>query len=286
MELEQDVIEESSTLEEQDVNTELEESSTQEEPEQETPPQGQVDEELDERGVPWKNKAMELERKLRENVDNLPNIIKQTLAEANKEKETKPQYTVAQLRQFSIENQDNPQYVAWAEEQIDAIKEQKLEAKLQEIRKKEREELQAQQTRQQVEMEVVSNPRYSEAFVVDSAGNKVWNQGSKLTNLAAQYMQDARIANEPDALAIAMKLAYADYIDLKQGTTQQELTGLKRQAAKLKQATLVEGSGVDAPTSKATNYSSAIDRLAKTGSKTDAYNAVREILKSQGKIGN
>jgi hypothetical protein len=191
------------------------EGQTQETSTEATPAQGQeqpsasVKEEVN-----WKNRAMEYERKHREMVDSLPRIIEETVAKSTPKQEAAPQYSVEQLEVFAEQTEDVNSKL-WAKAEIKKLQKQEMaqiigeqvgaieQRKNFEIRKNE------------IEREVSNDTRFSDAFSVDPSGRKVWNNNSPLTQIAANYIKDPDIARRPDGLAIAMKLAYADYVTVK-----------------------------------------------------------------------
>lgn len=231
--------------------------------------------------VNWKNRAMEYERKLRETVDSLPKIIEETISKSAPKQEAAPQYSIEQLEVFA-EQTDDVNSKLWAKAEIKKLQKQEMaqiiheqvgaveQKKMHEVRKYE------------VEREVASDPRFADAFAVQN-GQKVWNNASPLTQIAANYIKDPAIASRPDGLAIAMKLAYADYAQLKTGVVENKVESLKKENTKLKQSTLVDGgSNIQVP--KSNPMTQAKEELARTGSKSALRTLVQAQLKAQGII--
>lgn len=80
-----------------------------------------------------------------------------------------------------------------------------------------------------------------------------------------------------------MKLAYADYAQIKSGAVENKVEALKKENTKLKQSTLVDGgSNIQVP--KSNPLADAKEDLAKTGSKAALRTLVQAHLKSQGLI--
>ena len=92
------------------------------------------------------------------------------------------------------------------------------------------------------------------------------------------YMQEADLKNRPDALLVASKLAYADYVDFQMPQAQQTVKTLKRQNKKLQKQTLIEGGGVAGDQSRKDAYQKAKERQAQSGSKKDTQEAVRKYF--------
>jgi hypothetical protein len=103
------------------VNQEAEtETAVQEQPTEETNEQSKtpspsegISGDVDEFGVPWKNRAMEWQRKFQENTENLPRMIEEALAK-NQAQPQKQQHTIAELEAYALQN---PQYRPWVEEE-------------------------------------------------------------------------------------------------------------------------------------------------------------------------
>ena len=259
------------------------EGQTQETSTEATPAQGQEQQSASVKDeVNWKNRAMEYERKHREMVDSLPRIIEETVAKSTPKQEAAPQYTIEQLEVFAEQTEDVNSKL-WAKGEIKKLEEQRF-AKIIDERVgmvEQRKNFEMRKT--EVEREVSNDARYSEAFATDASGRKVWNNNSPLTQIAANYIKDPDLARRADGLAIAMKLAYADYSTMKTGAVENKVESLKKENTKLKQSTLVDGgSNIQAP--KSNPMMQAKEELAKSGSKTALRTLVQAHLKAQGII--
>lgn len=265
-----DVIAENPPVNESPVPSEQEQQPEAEAVQEEIP----VEETPKER--PAQNIDSEWKRKFENVVNKLPEMVGQELQKhLPKQQEQKPQYTVEELRQYAI---DNPQHAGWAEKQI-------LEINREETKKLLREEFQSQQKvvqdnllKQQVEQAVLSNPKYQEAFVTLPNGQKTWNNDSLLAQTIGQYMQDPRLRNSPDGLAIASKLAYADLLESGEITAQKKLASVKRQNQILKSKVMPEGGGVPVVQKSKDPYTESVTRLRSTGRMEDAQKAVSAYL--------
>ena len=276
-EAKQDVKEVSSTSTE-DVAVKPPESSSQEqvavkttEQVAQTPPAGQQD--VDEQGIPWKNRAFEWKRKTEELTEKIPEIIRSEIQQLQTPKEQ--EYTVAQLEQYA---QENPAYRPWVEEKKAELLQKKLTKDFDE-------RLQvSEKQRQRVETEKVSRTyvesEYPNMFVKD-ASNRVIGINSKdpMVGIINQIMQDKRLSEQPDALAIAADIAYGRVQKMKSRQTETQQQQLKAEVKDLQKKTLVEAGGT--VTQTVSPKQSALNRLRETGSIKDAQEAVREILKAR-----
>jgi hypothetical protein len=231
--------------------------------------------------VNWKNRAMEYERKLRETVENIPKIIQETVAQAKPAKQ-EPEYSIADLRAF-VDTTDDVNNKKWAYAEIDRLESERISKTVEQFHRKDKAVVEAQLIKKQVEQQVTADPRFSDAFL-DTPNGKSWNFNHPLTQQAQRYMQDPAVANRPDGLQIAMKLAYADYATTGVTAAHKKLVDTKSEITKLKQQTLSEGGGVGNVQSKSNPLADAQAELAKTGSKTALRTLTQAILKQQGLI--
>jgi len=232
---------------------------------------------VDERGVPWKNVAMEWQRKFQEvaNEESLEKVARKVLEEYQQKQQPQREYTIAELEQFAIEH---PQYRPWVEEQKLAILEKRTsrlaEEKVKEVEKKQQEAI----IRQQAEQWVTNHPRLQECFVSDPLGRKVWNFQHPLTQLISGYMKEPELQKRPDGLMIATKLALADYMDTQLNNTQKKTKALQQNLKKVQKATLVEGGSPQEDVIKSkSQYQKAFEAFRSTGSK----DALKEVLKTK-----
>ena len=274
------------TTTEQQADTQVGDTTTAT-PEQETtetqttPESGQTQkEDVDERGVPWKNVAMEWQRKFQENTneETLERVARRVLEE--KKQPQQPEYSISQLELYKLQNADNPQAVAWAEEQKAELLGKRFE-KIAEDKAKAVEKKQTETVRrQQAETWVLNHPRLQECFVPNQFGQKVWNNMHPLTQMIGMNMNDPDLRNRPDALQIAAKLALADYMEMQQPQTQKKVKTLQQSLKKAQKQTFVEGDSTqrDAIKNK-TAYNKAFDAFRTTGSKESLAEVLREKLK-------
>jgi hypothetical protein len=242
-----------------------------------------VQEEVDERGVSWKNRAMEYERKLNEVPEIIQKTVNETLERQTQQKA--PEYTIDQLEQWAI---DNPQYRPQAEKMKYELLQKNIE-KSQEAKFKTIEEQRNQQAiRQQSENWVTNHPTFKECFNNDFQGNKVWNMNHPLTQMMSQVLNQPDpitgklIKDRPDGLVVAAKLAFADYSLNSLNKAKGDVTKLKKDLAKVQRKTMVEGGGQPATKVSANQTQAALQRYNKTYSKTDIADATKGYLKGIG----
>jgi hypothetical protein len=228
---------------------------------------------------PQINREAEWHRKYENLVEQMPNMIEEAVQKSNKPQEQ--EYSISQLEAFAIQN---PEQRPWVEEKKAELIQKRIQKTTEERLAKEREQLTAQQTKQQAEAAVVNDPKFAEAFVTLPNGQKDWNHNSELAQRIASYMNEPRLKGQPDAVLVAAKLARADMLDTQVPQKQQQLTALQRQNAKLKNQTMVEGGGVQHQEVPTDEYAAAKEQAARTGRMADVQKAVQGYLKKIGKI--
>lgn len=223
----------------------------------------------------------EWRRKYEGLVDNLPKLIEEQIMKTQQPKER--EYSVSELESFA---QQNPEYRPWVEEQKLKLIEDRIGKRFDEQRKADVERVKHDQIRSQAEQQVVNDPRFSEAFIVDANGAKTINPQSKLTQLMSSYMEEMRRdgINRPDAILVAAKLARADLLDVQTPRTEQRLDSIKKQNQQLKSKMMIEGGGQQTEQSLKDSFVEAREKLSKTGTRKDAQIAVKEYLKKIRKV--
>ena len=261
------------------------EADQQAEVQPEPAPVPDSNQDVDEFGVPWKNRAMEYRRKSEDLAEKLPTMLEEALSK----KDDKPQYSREQLEVFEKEYVDsNPNYASWAKTQLRELdrKEQADVVKTELARFKTTQD--NQMKRQLANAYTVK--QYPDAFlkgvngqfVVDKNGEPVPNMQNPIGQMMTNYLGDPGLQQRPDRLFIASKLAYADYVSNTQGQTMRKQQQLKEQVGSLQRQTMTEGSGKSSPQSIPA-HRKALDRLAQTGSVADAKEALSALLKSKQK---
>jgi hypothetical protein len=238
----------------------------------------EVFEAVDEHGIPWKNRAMELQRKMAETVDNLPRIVEETIAKTQVKPAESQKYTFEQLEQIAI---DRPELRPQVEAEKEKLREARLEAKnktfLQEIESKK----QADVAKYQAEQWVLNHPKFKECFV-DSPNGKQWNMAHPLSQIIAQTMNNPDIKGRPDALAVAARVAYGDYMLQGEPKVTKQVKTLQGQLKQTQKKTLIEGNGQVNTQGAPDDFAKARDELRRTGSRRAAEDAVKLHLKKSG----
>ena len=233
---------------------------------------------VDEFGVPWKNRAMEWKRKSEEVIDKLPQIIEEKLKTVNQPQT--PTYTYEQLEVYKNQNLHDPNVIQWVagEQRKIQLADQK---KLIEDVMGQRETVSKIERQKQESLGYVQR-EYPDAFRKDANGNfSGWNEQHPLTQNIFKLMQDPRLSNDPQGLAAAADIAYGRVARMATPALQQKAQQLKADVKQAQKASLTEGAGRKVTTSQSPQYG-AIEALRKTGSMRDAENAVGSILRAKG----
>lgn len=259
---------------------------TQSTPETTTETTQPVSTEVNEKGIPWKNVAMEAHRKLEE----MPSVIKQTVEEALATKEKRQdKYTrehIPMLKQYA---RDNPQHADWVENQIESIRSDEVantvRMEVSAIEKRATE----QTTRQQTEQWVVSHPVFKECFMDNGFGQKVWNMSNPLTQIMGQVLNTVdpstgrAVKDRPDGLAIAAEIAYGRYALNSLGKAGTTVNQLKKDLRKAQTKTMIPvGSLPPASAPQKSSVKKSLDNYNKTYSKRDIQDATKNFLLQSG----
>jgi hypothetical protein len=227
----------------------------------------------DERGVPWKNVAMEQRRKYEETQSNLPKLVAEEIAKTTQQ--TK-KYTIAEIEQFA---QANPEHRAWAEEEKAKVIQANLENSFNQRFEAQGKKAQDEAIRGQVFNKVLTN--FPEIAIRDQQGNFLgWNNMNPMTQAIGKYMSSPDLASRPDGLEIASKLAYADTMMAKTLQTNKTIQGLKSQVKKVQAQTFVEGGGRK-PGSE-NPMKKQLERVASSGRAEDAAGVFKQIHSQMG----
>jgi hypothetical protein len=228
---------------------------------------------LDEFGVPYKNRAMEYKRKL-EKLEQESKSYQQA-----QQVQQKPQYTIEQLEAFALEA-DDPAHKQWALGQAEKLREEKFSKMLNERFKETQSKQTAEQVKQQTFASVIQqNP---DLIVKDANGQFLgWNDRSPLFQRVNYYMRDEGLASRPDALLWATKLARADLLEQAQPKINKTVEKANSDLRSLQKKTLLEGSG-NQDNQRVSTDNAALERLKQTGSKEDATLALKEYFEAKG----
>jgi len=278
----QDAIVDSSTTQEV-VNVATDQQQTQEPQPQETVQPstvGQPQVDLDEQGVPYKNRAFEWKRKFEDLSEKLPGLLEETIKKNLPQQQ--PQYTEEQLEAFLSDNDSTyhtPQAVGWARTELKKLQEERQANVVRKELGRWREEQERQTKKQQAFNYVAST--YPDMFTKDTNGNLMgWNNNHPLTQHLNQIMQNPKLANDPEGLIAAADMAYARYVRGQQSMNSQKEQQLKNEVKQLQKGTLIEGSG-KGQIQPVPTHRVLLDKLKKTGSLNDAKEALAAMYKAR-----
>ena len=279
--MEEDVTQESSTEEvvKEVPETDQQEQNAQTQSETQiipTPEVTGVPSDVDEMGVPFKNRYYEMKRKY-EDVSSKQDQILQKV-DSLQGQQQQPKHSKEELMAYISKEDTEPAHRAWALNEINKLEEKNVSEKIEQ----KFQALQKQQKAEQVKNETFNfvTQRHPEITIKDNAGNFVgWNTRSPLVQRMDAYMRNPEIANNPAGLRVALALAKDD-LSGGQLANQQKL---KTQVKTLQKATMVEG-GETKSVQELDNLSRAKDTLRKSGTVKDANKAVSAWLKKQGKF--
>lgn len=273
--------EESSTPEQvvkEEAVAQPEPQATEEQPAQ-TSEVGQPRDDVDERGVPWKNVAEEWRRKATEEAEKLPKVIEETIAKHLQPQQ--PKYSIEDYERFA-ETTDDPANKAWARSEIRRIEREQIRKEVREEVSTLTQEQQKAMKRQQATQYVAQN--YPDCFAKDALGNVKWNEASPMVQQIKLILQDKRFGSDPEGLIAAADMAYGRLARMSMGKTTQKVQKLQRQVKVAQQAALVEGAGQKEAMPKKSVFSKHMDDLKRTGSRSAAEAATMAFLKDRGFI--
>jgi len=229
------------------------------------------DDDIDEMGVPYKNRFHEYKRKY--------DTVEQKLTELNSkiEQVAQPQtkqYSEAELKAFKS---NNPEYEVWADTELEKLGQQKRIKEFNSILDARDKEQNNKIVKQQTFTNVIN--QYPDIAIKDNAGNFLgFNNKSPMFQRLNAYMQNPEIVKNPRGLDVAAALAYRDVNLNNSQKAKQKMTKQKAEIKSLQKQTLVEGSGkVAQPTA-----SDAQARLRQSGSVQDGMDALGDVFKKQG----
>jgi len=274
----QDVNTSDSSTEEQVVEQEgvtttpevVEEGQTQETSTQEVKPE--VVKQPDSR--PEINYAMEAARKANEALE----IARQLQQQQQQPVQQQPQYSKGQLRAFAEQTQEPAQKV-WALEEIDKLDKSERQKEMRELFESHTKRTEGEVKRQQSTNFVAQN--FPQCFVKDTQGNVLgWDNNNPLTQKIGQYMQDPRLANEPEGIVIASKAAAFDLgISARM---QQKLNLTNAQLKREQKKTLIAGGGTQIQAGGTDSKAKQIAKLVAEYQKTGDRKVFTELARLRG----
>lgn len=246
-------------------------------PAQTVPP---VNADVDEFGVPWKNRAMEWRRKSEEIVDKLPQIIEEKLKTVTQPQQ--PTYTYEQLEVYKQQNQQDPNIVAWVVGEQRKIQQAEQRKVIEEVIGVKEQQRNVDMLRQK-SIEYVQK-EYPMAFKKDANGNfGPWDESHPITQQIFNLMRNPALAQNPEGLMAAADIAYGRYARTQTPVLQQKVEQAKADVKQAQKASMTEGAGrrvtISTPPQQV-----ALESLRKTGSIKDAELAVGAILRGRGML--
>ena len=242
------------------------------------------EDEVDERGVPLKNVAMEYKRKYSDTMDqltelrsSLPAIIQEALSKTAT-KTDEPKYTMEQLIQYK-NNADDPNARAWAELKIEEVRQTNMEARFnKQIAETQR---QAKEEQERIQARNTLASKYSAMFTPD----KQWNMDHPLTREFAKiYNSRPAFKNDPWGEMAAADIAFANYVYQQQPSLAKKAQKLQRRVKKLEKVTQLEGSGQPTIAPKGDSMKRAYRSLEEKGDKASLKEYTMEYLKKTGRL--
>lgn len=240
------------------------------------------EEEVDDKGVPYRNRFEEMRRKYEQVVENIPQIINQTLSE-KLSNQTQPQqierkYSVRELEEFAIAN---PDYRGWVEEEKAKLNVKLAVSEFEKLNAEKEKARQDASIRQETFNKLTSD--FSELFTSDSQGRKVWDNSNPIVRQVAVLMQNPELQKDPRGLEYATLMAYGQAAKSGTISNAKKESKLKAEVKTLQKKTFVEGGQKSQVVAK-DEVRDAIEDLKKTGSKKAVSNAVSAYFKKVGYI--
>jgi succinate dehydrogenase flavin-adding protein (antitoxin of CptAB toxin-antitoxin module) len=227
-----------------------------------------ANQDVDEYGVPWKNRAMEWQRKSTELAERLPQLIEEKLSKFSQPQQQ--QYTYEQLEAYKLQNSSDSNIVAWAmgeQRKLESVEQRKMF-----------EDIVGQRDRQR-EFEI-SRQRSFE--YVQKTYPEAMNPNHPMAQEIKHLMTNSpELANSPRGLEAAADIAYGRYMKSQSANLQQTTQLLKREVKTLQKGQLAEGGGKRVVQS-VTPSQNAIEQVRKSGTIKDASNAIGILLKAKG----
>jgi len=199
-------------------------------------PDPAVNLDVDEFGVPWKNRAMEYKRKSEETIEKLPSMIEEAVKGSFQQygKPQEQEYTIAQLEQFA---QNQPEHRPWVEEKKAEILKKQLTHEVEEKFKAEKYQEEAKRLFNQSVVYVAQT--YPDVFLKNPQGQVVgYNNQNPMAQQIDVLMRQPRFNTDPEGLMAAADIAFARQ---SRGINQQKEQKLKAEVKHLQKQTLVEG---------------------------------------------
>lgn len=237
--------------------------------------------EVDEKGVPLKNRWMESERKRKaleaeyaRLQNTLPNIIEQAVAKAIPQQQAAPTYTKEELIKFKNSSSTDDNQRSWAEIELEKLRSKETQEYFESQRQKDLKTSRVEQEKQTAWNYVVNT--YPVMLNPDGSFNPTNPLFQKLDRI---MRSDETLRNHPSGLRVAADMALAEHIRETQPSLIQRELKLKRKVKQLEKATLVEGSGQPQSQKQPNHLGDAVDRLSKRGDIDSLKGVSAELIK-------
>lgn len=238
---------------------------------------------VDEFGVPWKNRAMEWKRKSEDVIDRLPQLIDEKLSKVSQAPQT-PTYTYEQLEAYKLQNVGDPNVVAWATGEQRKMQTAENKRLFEEVVGS-REQVNKTELLRQQALTYVQNT-YPEAFRRDLQGRPLaWDETSPITQTIIGLMKNPDLSNNPNGLAAAADIAYGRHARSQVPVLQAKVASGVAEVKQAQKISLTEGGGKRVTLSEAPQQT-ALNTLKKTGNLKDAEVAIGAILRNKGILGD
>lgn len=247
----------------EEVDSQVQEPSTQEvKPEVEKPDRPEI------------NYAMEAARKASEALEAVRQLQQQQ--QEVRTQPAEPKYSKAQLRAFAESTQDASQKV-WALEEIDKLDKSERQAEMRQIFEGQQKKTQEEMQRSQSTQFVAQN--FPECFVRDAQGNVAgWDNNSPLTRKIGEYMQNPILAQNPQGLIAAAKMAAFDLGVSMNRKLSNKINATTAQLRKEQKKQLISGGGTPVTGSGKPTIAKLAEQYQKTGDK----NTFKELVRARG----
>lgn len=221
------------------------------------------------------NYAMEAARKASEALEAVRQLQQQQ--QEVRTQPAEPKYSKAQLRAFAESTQDASQKV-WALEEIDKLDKSERQSEMRQIFEGQQKKSQEEMQRSQSSNFVAQN--FPECFVRDAQGNVAgWDNNSPLTQKIGEYMQNPLLAQSPQGLIAAAKMAAFDLGVSMNRKLATKITATTAQLRKEQKKQLISGSGT--PVQQGSGKTT-IAKLAEQYQKTGDRNTFKELARARG----
>lgn len=265
-----------------DVNEDAENSSIQQDQEQtqdESVQNQDAPSAFDETNVPWRNRYAESERKYKDLVEKIPEIIREEMKTATQSQKNNDDYSIEELEAFMDQETTSPEHRRWARQKI-REKEQAL--LVEKIRNETIAEKKARESEERKNKSLTETAKlFPNLFTKNAQGQIVgWDTTNPMVYKIDKLMEDPRLKNDPDGILLAAKLAFADHSLSGQNQAINKSKELAKKVKKLQAQSISEGAGKNSPEDYRSDVRKNIDRLKQARTSKDQKAALRDSIKS------